>query len=140
MIHVGGYDEYCGGVQYRGVLKLLQILPTVLNTLHGTHNIPHMHHDIPHGTEHTPRYSRYPHIYHDIPHGTEHTPRYSRYPHGTHDIPHGTAHTLYRVITWKYFQWSYNQQIACRKYMSCIIAVKESFKQTIFFIFDHVKV
>ena len=75
--------------------------PTVLNTLHGTHDIPQVHHDIPprywtsptvlkvtptvlmisptvlnipHGTQ------GIPHIYHDIPHGTEH-------PHGTQDIP-----------------------------------------------------
>ena len=58
---------------------------------------------IPHGTKH-------PHGTQDIPHGTEHSSRHSRYPptvlmissmvlnisHGT-DHPHSTAHTLYRV-------------------------------------------
>ena len=32
--------------------------PTVLNTLHGTHDIPHVNHDTRHGTEHPPGYSR----------------------------------------------------------------------------------
>ena len=78
--------------------------PTVLNTSHGTHDIPPRASWYPHGTEHPLRYSRYPpryswtpptvmntphgtqdipQIYHDTPHGTEH-------PHGTQDIPHGT--------------------------------------------------
>ena len=53
------------GVQYRGGKNLLLFeYPTVLDTPHGTH-------DIPHGTQ----------ISKDgIPHGTEH-------PQGTHDIP-----------------------------------------------------
>ena len=34
-----------------------------------------------------PRYSRFPHMHHDIPHGTERPPQYCTY-------PHGTAHTL----------------------------------------------
>ena len=65
--------------------------PMVLNTLHGTHDIPHVHHDIPMVLNtptvlkitptvlmitpmvlNTPRYSRYLHVYHDIRHGTEH--------------------------------------------------------------------
>ena len=68
--------------------------PTVLNTLHGTHDIPHVHHDIPHGTQ-------------DNPHGTQDNPHGTEHPHGTQDIPHGTehshgtAHTLYRVITFR---------------------------------------
>ena len=89
MSTVGGYLEYCGGVQYRGGyhdargvyheyrggcsvpwgenLSLFEY-PTVLNTPHGTHDIPHMYHDIPHGAQ----------ISKDgIPHGTEHPPRYS---------------------------------------------------------------
>ena len=37
---------------------VLKIFPTVLNIPHGTQDIPHMHYDIPHGTEH--------------PHGTPH--------------------------------------------------------------------
>ena len=47
---------------------------------HGTHDMPHMHHDtatvlnIPHSTQDNP------HSTHNIPHGTEH-------PHGTQDIP-----------------------------------------------------
>ena len=65
------------------------ISPTVLNTPHGTQDIP------PHLSWIPPRYwtpptvlKISPHGTHDIPHGTEH--------------PHGTAHTLYRVIThWK---------------------------------------
>ena len=79
---------------------------------HGTHDTRHVHHDIHHGTEYPPQYSRYPttvlmitltvmntprhsrhpHIYHDFPHGTQDIP------HMHHDIPHGTAPTLYRVI------------------------------------------
>ena len=51
------------GVQYRGgKSQLLFEYPTVLMIS------PHMHHDIPHGTQ----------ISKDgIPHGTEHPPRYS---------------------------------------------------------------
>ena len=80
--------------------------PTVLNTPHGTQDIPQMHHDIPtvlntpHSTHDistvlmitptVPMISPHmlhdiPHMYHGIPHGTEH-------PHGNHDIPHGTEH------------------------------------------------
>ena len=62
------------GVQYRGgKSQLLFEYPTVLNTPHGTHDIPPTCIMIsPHGTQ----------ISKDgIPHGTEH-------PHGTHDIPH----------------------------------------------------
>ena len=135
MINVGGYHDKCGGiswvpwgyitmhvgdimstvegVQYRGgKIQLLFEYPTVLNTPHGTHDIPphaswypptvlkFQRMVSPHGTEHPPRYSWYPptcimispHMHHDIP------PRYSNfkgwYPptvlntlHGTHDIP-----------------------------------------------------
>ena len=57
----GGYHEYRGGYhEYRGGCSvpwgkslLLFEYPTVLNTLHGTHDIPHMYHDIP------PRYSNF---------------------------------------------------------------------------------
>ena len=56
--------------------------PTVLNTLHGTHDIP-------------PRASWYPstvlmispHGTHDIPHGTHDIPHSTEHPHGTQDIP-----------------------------------------------------
>ena len=62
------------------VLKFQRMVsPTVLNTSHGTHDIPHMHHDIPHGTEHPHSTQDNPHSTHDIPHGTEHPPWYSRY-------------------------------------------------------------
>ena len=81
MIHLGGYHEYHGGVQYhRGtqitkdlppmilntptVLMIsptcLMIPPTVLSILHGTQDSPHSIQDIPHGTEHPIQYSRYP--------------------------------------------------------------------------------
>ena len=41
MSTVGGYLEYRGGVQYRGGKSLLLFeYPTVLNTPHGTHDIP----------------------------------------------------------------------------------------------------
>ena len=81
----GGYLEYHGGVQYRGgyhdkcgdILSTVGVFSTVgdimstvegvqyrggkifcyLSTPHGTHDIPHMYHDILHGTEHPPRYS-----------------------------------------------------------------------------------
>ena len=45
------------------------ISPTVLNTPHGTQDIPTFITISPHGTEH-------PHGTQDIPHGTEHPPRY----------------------------------------------------------------
>ena len=61
MMHVGGYHDARGGYhEYRGGCSVLwgesQLLfeyPTVLNTPNGTHDIPHMHHDIP------PRYSNF---------------------------------------------------------------------------------
>ena len=65
-----------------------KISPTVLNTLHGTHDIPHMHHDtpmvlnIPHSIQDNP------HGTHDIPHGTHDIPHSTEHPHGTQDIPH----------------------------------------------------
>ena len=90
----------------------------VLNTQHGSHDIRHMHHDIPHSTERPPQYSRYPpHMHHDIPHGTEHPLQYSRYPptvlkisaHSTQDIcpqysrypPTSiiTSHTVWNIPT-----------------------------------------
>ena len=44
----GGYHEYRGGCSVPwGENQLLFEYPTVLNTPHGTHDIPHMHHDIP---------------------------------------------------------------------------------------------
>ena len=51
--YVGGYHDARGGYhEYRGGKSLLLFeYPTVLNTPHGTH-------DIPHSTEHPPRYSR----------------------------------------------------------------------------------
>ena len=52
MMHVGGYHEYRGGCSVPwGENLLLFEYPTVLNTLHGTHDIPHMYHDIPQGTQ-----------------------------------------------------------------------------------------
>ena len=54
-------------------------------TPHGTQDIPHIYHCIPHGTEH-------PNSTQDIPHGTEHPHSTQDIPHGTHDIPHGTEH------------------------------------------------
>ena len=49
-----GYHEYHGGVQYHGgKIFYYSSSPTILNTLHGTHDIPHMNHDI------SPRYSNY---------------------------------------------------------------------------------
>ena len=102
MMHVGGYHEYRGGCSVPwGTQITIDFSPTVLNTLHGTHdippraswypptvlNIPHGTQDnptvlmiSPHGTEHPPRYSRYPPHLSWYPHGTEH-------PHGTQDIP-----------------------------------------------------
>ena len=63
--YLGGHHEYHGSyLEYRGVIswctwggdimstvgdKIFCYLstPTVLNTLHGTHDIPHIYHDIP---------------------------------------------------------------------------------------------
>ena len=53
MMHVGGYHEYRGGCSVPwGENLLLFEYPTVLNTLHGTHDIPHMYHE-------SPRYSNF---------------------------------------------------------------------------------
>ena len=63
MMHVGDIMSTVEGVQYRGGKSLLLFeYPTVLNTPHGTHDIPHMYHDISHGTQISkdgipPRYS-----------------------------------------------------------------------------------
>ena len=62
---VGGYLEYRGGVQYSGE-KIFCYLST--EHPHGTHDIPHMHHDTFHSTQITKD---------GIPHGTEHPPWYS---------------------------------------------------------------
>ena len=49
----GRYHEYHGGCSVPwGTQITKDFPPTVLNTLHGTHDIPHVHHDIP------PQYSR----------------------------------------------------------------------------------
>ena len=66
-----GYHEYRGVFSTKEGTQITEkiLSPTVLNTPHGTQDIPHMHHGIPHGTDH--------------PHGTAH--------------PNGNAHTLYRV-------------------------------------------
>ena len=57
---VGGYLEYRGGYhdargeyhEYRGGKNLLLFeYPMVLNARHGTYDIPHIYHDIPHGTQ-----------------------------------------------------------------------------------------
>ena len=71
----GGYLEYRGGVQYRGekIFCYLSTL-TVLNTPHGTHDIPPVL-SIPHGTQDNP------HSTQDIPTFIMvHLPQYSRFP------------------------------------------------------------
>ena len=83
----GGYLEYSGGYSVPwGENLLLFEYPTVLITPHSTHDILHMYHDIPHGTQiskdgippivlNTPHGTHdIPHVHHDIP------PRYSREP------------------------------------------------------------
>ena len=53
MMHMGDIMSTMEGVQYRGGKNLLLFeYPKVLNTPHGTQDIPHIYHDIPHGTEH----------------------------------------------------------------------------------------
>ena len=102
----GGYHEYRGDIiSTMGVFSTMKVnlllfeYPMVLNTLHGTHDIPHMYHYIPHGTKITkdgiPHTTEHPHSTHDILHGTKH-------PHSTHDIrtcivitPYGTEHPLW---------------------------------------------
>ena len=49
MIHVEGYQEYRGSVHYRGDTQITKDF----SPMHGTHDIPHVHHNIPHGTAHT---------------------------------------------------------------------------------------
>ena len=61
----GGYHEYRGVFSTVGYSNNKRFPPTILNTLHSTH-------DIPHGIEH--------------PHGTQDNSQ------GTHDIPHSTEH------------------------------------------------
>ena len=73
MMHVGDIMSTVEGVQYRGGnSQLLFEYPTVLNTSHSTHDIPHMHHDIP------PQYSNFKGWY---------PPTVLNTLHGTHDIP-----------------------------------------------------
>ena len=49
MMHVGHIIPVSipGGVQFRGGTQI-----TKDNILHGTHDIPHVYHEFPHGTEH----------------------------------------------------------------------------------------
>ena len=52
MMHVGDIMSTVEGVQYRGGKSLLLFeYPTVLNTLHGTHDIPTCIMISPHGTQ-----------------------------------------------------------------------------------------
>ena len=52
MIHVEGYHEYRGGVQYRGGTQITKdYSPYSTAYPRGTHDIPHIYHDIPHGTQ-----------------------------------------------------------------------------------------
>ena len=52
MMHVGDIMSTVEGVQYRGgKSQLLFEYPTVLNTPTVLMISPHMHHDIPHGTQ-----------------------------------------------------------------------------------------
>ena len=113
------------------VLKFQSIVsPTVLNTPHGTHDIFHVHHDIPHCTEHPMVLKKTPTVLMISPTILNTStvlkisptfimispipPWYSRYPttvlmispHGTDyphstEFPYGTAHTLYRVLIFK---------------------------------------
>ena len=92
MIHVWDIMSTMGCSVPWGTQITKDFSPMVLNTLHDTHDIPHLHHDIPHGTEHPNGTQDIPHIYHDIHHGTEHPHGTQDIPHSTHDIPHGTEH------------------------------------------------
>ena len=94
-MHVGGYHEYRGGVQYHGGIFCYLNTPTVLIiSIYMYHDIPPWYSNCkgwlvsPHGTEHSHGTQDIPHSTHDIPHMH-------------HDIPHGTEHTLYRVFTLK---------------------------------------
>ena len=57
MIHVWGYHEYCGGVQYRRGTQITRFFFHGTEHPHSTHDIPHVHHDVPHGAEYPLRYS-----------------------------------------------------------------------------------
>ena len=48
-IHVGEYHEYRGGAQYYGRTQMTEDCITMILIIprHGTHDIPHVHHDIP---------------------------------------------------------------------------------------------
>ena len=84
-------------------LMCIMIPPAVLSISHGTQDnspwylwypprcswFPHVHHDIPHGTEHPSQYSTYP------PHASWCSPRYCTHPTVLHT--HTQTHTLYRV-------------------------------------------
>ena len=49
IMYMWGYNEYCGGVQYRGGTQMTKNSPPPMVLKIS----PHMHHDIPHGTAHT---------------------------------------------------------------------------------------
>ena len=98
------------------VLKFQRIVSsTVPNTPHGTHDIFHVHHDIPHSTEHPMVLKITPTVLMISPtilntstvlKISPHLSWYLRYPHGTqdlfhvdHDIPHSTEHPMVLKIT-----------------------------------------
>ena len=58
MIYVGGIMSTVGVFSTVGYSNNKRFSPMVLNTLHSTHDNPHMHHDMPQSTEHPPLYSR----------------------------------------------------------------------------------
>ena len=115
-MHVRGIMSTVGSVQYHGeksfVIRVMisptciMISPTLLKLQrmvspsgtdypHGSHGIPHVHHDILHGTEYPHGTQDIPHIYQDIPHGTEYPPPYSRYPSTSVMVSPTVLHTRY---------------------------------------------
>ena len=57
-INVGEHHEYRGGRSVLWGTQITKGFPHVTEHPHGTHDILHVHHDILHGTEYLPRYSR----------------------------------------------------------------------------------
>ena len=78
----GGYHEYRGGCSVPWGTQITKDFSP-----HGTHDSPHVHHDIFHGTEHPTVLKITPMVL-NTPHGTQKYPPMVLMisPHGTHDI------------------------------------------------------
>ena len=90
----GGYYEYSGGYLGDIMMHVGDIMSTV--GVFSTVGENLLSFEYPHGTEHLHGTHDIPHMYHNIPTVLS-TNMVFKIPHIYHYIPHGTAHTLYKV-------------------------------------------